>query len=520
MLNKNSYKSGVLWMLLFNVIARGISFVLSIILAKNFLPADTDVYLYVWSLINIVMVIVSAVNLMAAGPEYIRLCETGEFKAAADLNSAMLNIYLLPLMIFSLFTLVVPVGTYHLISGFSNDELRPFSQMLQFSGIWLMMVILNNFLGNVLLNRKYFVGSVIGQVIAAGTTLIFIVLFKDSLGIMGFFLGQITGNLLCFFFYIFQLNTRIKQKFKLFYFRVSGKVVKELLASVSIAIPTLVINFLLMFLLSKLVSGQLSAYNYGSTLSNLPDVILMSQFMSVVGVKFSEISANQQREVLFGALRYFGNHVFFFMSGVAIIMSLISPIVIQFFYGKENLGEPTYNAAVLALAAISSTLAFRSLDVLHNRVFAALQGLSVLMKYTIPAKLLGVAYLLLLYWQWGFAGIVIHQATMPVIIVGLEFYLLGKYLPAKKIKQYVLQILLLTIGSIGIYFLGRFLLNFVFDNTSATIQVVVVCVLALVLGILFEKVFKITMLFDVVLKRVTQFVKRPATRPDTSGTEG
>lgn len=515
MLNKNTYKKGVLWMLLFNVIARGISFILSIILAKNFLPVDTDVYLYVWSLINVVMVIISAVNLMAAGPEYIRLCENGEHENAAKLNSALVNIYLLPLVIFSLITLVAPVETYHFISGFDYAALEPFREMLRFSGFWLVLVILNNFLGNVLLSRKYFVGSILGQAMAAGVTLLFILVTKEPLGIKSFFIGQVIGNLLCLGFYIYQMRMRIRERFRVFYFRLSRKIVKELMASVMIATPTLITNFILVFLLSKLVTGQLSAYNYGSTLSNLPDVIILSQFISVIGVKFSEISASQQRDVLFGALRYFGNHLFFIMSGVAVIITLTSPIIIQVFYGKQSLGESTFNAAVLTLTLISSTLAFKSLDILHNRVFASLQALSVLMKYTVPVKILSIGLLLLLANRFGFEGILIHQLSMPVLMVAVELYLLGKYVPAAKLRTYTGQIVLLTVGGLVAYGAGRLLLNYVVDDMSATVQVFVILALVVVLGILFEKAFKVTMLFELVMKRIAVF-RKPAAKAGTS----
>jgi peptidoglycan biosynthesis protein MviN/MurJ (putative lipid II flippase) len=508
MLSKNSYKNGVLWMLLFNILARGISFVLSVVLAKNFLPVDTDVYLYIGYLISAVLVIVSAINLMAAGPEYIRLCENGETQKAADLNSAIVNIYLLPLLLFALLTFILPVKTYELISGFDRAQLLPVEEMLRFSGCWLILVILNNFLGNILLSRKYFVGSILGQVIAAVVTLLVIILFKEEFGISSFFIGQIAGNLLCFLFYVYQLRLRIKEKFRLFYFRLEGKVLKELVSSIMIAVPTLVTNIILIYLLSHLVTGQLSAYNYGSALANLPDVILLSQFISIIGVKFSEISANEERVVLLRALRYFGTHLFFFMSGVAVIIALTSPVIISVIYGKDSFDTLTFNSAALTLMLISSTLAFKALDIMHNRVFASIQALSVLVKYTFPLKIASICLLILLASQFGFEGILVHQLSMPVIMVAMQLYLLGKYLEPEKLRAYIGRIVLLTFGSMAVYAGCRYLLSYVFIHIPVVIQVLLTCVLVLMTGIFFERIFKTTMLFDVVLKRVALFFNK------------
>ena len=510
MLNKNSYKKGVLWMLLFNIIARGISFILSIILAKNFLPADTDVYLYVWSLINVVMMIVSTVNLMAAGPEYIRLSENGEEKEAAKLNSAFLNIYLAPLLVFTLFTLVVPVATYKAISGFREAQLVPFKEMFRYSGLWLILVIVNSFLGNMLLSRKYFSASVLGQFLAAAITLLFILCFKKDFGIRSFFIGQIVGSLLCFIFYMYQTRVRIKEKLSLFYFRMRPRIRKEMVASLLISLPTLVTNFILVYLLSQLVTGKLSAYNYGTTLANLPDVIFLSQIISVIGVKFSEISASRQQDILFNALRFFGYHLFFLMSGLAIIITLTSPAIIQIFYGKESLGGVTFNAASFTLTLISATLAFKALDSLHNRVFASLQALSVLMKYTLPIKILSIGLLVWLSSRYGFEGILVHQLAMPVLMVLLQFYLLSKYLPAQKIRSYIIHLALILIGSLAVYAGCRFLLAYVFTSISPLIQVLMLCGIVVGIGIIFERIFKITMFFKELSKWQKRFSKRPA----------
>lgn len=495
-------------MLLFNFIARGISFVLSILLAKNFLLSDTDVYLYVWSLINVVLVIITSVNLMAAGPEYIRLCENGDEKEAAKLSSAFLNIYLVPLLIFTVFALLTPIGTYKAISGFNETQLLPFSEMLRYSGLWLILVIVNNFLGNTLLSRKYFSASVLGQFLAAAITLLFIICFKKDLGIGSFFIGQIVGNLVCFIFYMYQTKIRIKEKLTLFYFRMRPKIRKEMVASLLIALPTLITNFILVYLLSQLVTGKLSAYNYGTTLANLPDVIFLSQIISVIGVKFSEIGATRQQDILFNALRFFGYHLFFLMSGLAIIITLTSPAIIQIFYGKESLGEATFISASFTLTLISATLAFKALDSLHNRVFASLQALSVLMKYTLPVKILSIGLLVWLSSRYGFEGILVHQLAMPVLMVLLQFYLLSKYLPAQKIRSYIIHLSLLFTGSLAVYAGCRFLLAYVFMTIPPVIQVLMLCGIVIGIGVVFEKLFKITMFFKELARWKNRLFKR------------
>lgn len=508
MLKRNTYKSGVLWMLLFNGIARGISFILGIILAKSFLPADTDVYLYVWNLINVVMMIVATINLLVVGPAYIRLSESGEDKNANKLNNAFLNIYIAPLVILSLPLFFFPVYSYQLISGFNENQLLPFAKMLSFTGIWLLLVIINNFIGNIFLSKRYFVVYILGQVVAAVVTLLFILLFKSKSGIESFFVGQMAGNLICLAFYFVFLKAKTNQQFRLFVFKLPRKVTRELGAVLLISVPTMAINFLLVFFLSHYDTGQLSAYNYGSALANLPDVILLSQFISVFGVRFSEIGAQKQDNLLFDTFRNFGNHLFFFMTGVAIVLSLTSLIIIQIVYGRESLGESIFNSSALTLALLAAALPFKALDALNNRLFASIQALSSLLKYTLPVKLFNIGLLILFARMFGFKGILIHQLLVPAIMVFTQMLLLGKFFPARKIVNYFKQVSFLLIAGLAVYASCRYLIaNLLFDFHPA-LQLVLVCILVIAIGFVFERLFKLTRFNEMISSRVFELLNK------------
>lgn len=495
-------------MLLFNIIARAISFVLGIILAKNFLPENTDIYLYLWSLINVVLVIVMQLNLMVVGPAYIRLAEAGEEKEAADLNSTFLNIYLVPILLFTLVTFLFPIFSYQVMSGFSGPQLIPFRQVLQFSGIWLALVIINSFIGNIFLSRKYFVVYILGQVIAASVTLILILILKNTAGINSFFIGQVAGNICCLLFYSWHLRGKLKLRLRFLHFRLPVKIVRELGAVLLVSVPTLIINFLLVFYLSHFITGRLSAFNYGSALANLPDAIFLSQFISVFGVRFSEIGAQQEEGVLFNTFRHFGNHLFFFMCGIAVIVSLASPVIVQMVYGKGSLGPDIFNSAALTLTLLAAALPFKALDTLNNRLFASIQALSSLVKYTFPIKILNIGLLMVFVKLYGFYGLLAHQIVMPVVMVTVQIFLLGKYFPAQKIKAYFGQVIFITVAGLVVYTGSRYLLSYLFIHIPPLLQLVLVCLLITLLAVIFERMFKLTTFNKIVFSKITGFLQR------------
>lgn len=509
MLRQNTYRKGVLWMLLFNGIAKGISFILGIILAKNFLPQETDIYLYVWGIINVVMMIVSSVNLMVVGPAYILLSETDTSDKAAKLCSALMNIYMLPLVLFSIVTLALPFFTYGALSGFTHDQLFPYGGMLRFSGIWMLLVVLNLFLGNLFMSRKFFVVYILGQVIAAVITLAVILLFKNKIGINSFFIGQLAGNITCLLFYLFFISSKLQIKLKPFYFYIPPKIIREVGAVLIISVPTMVINFLLVYYLSHYEIGQLSAYNYGSALSNLPDVIFLSQLVSVFGVRFAEIMARRENDALFDTFRFYGNHLFFFMSGVAIIISLASPAIIQTIYGKEDLGKPIFDSAVLSLSLLAASLPFKALDVMNNRLFASIQALSSLVKYTLPVKIFNIGLMLVMERIYGFNGLLVHQILMPIVMVLVQIYLLGKFFPLNKIHNYYAQVLLLLVCGLAVYAGIQFLSGSLLEAMNPYMEIVVVCIVVVIMGLIIEKIFRLTSFHNLILtKGLALFKKR------------
>jgi peptidoglycan biosynthesis protein MviN/MurJ (putative lipid II flippase) len=508
MLRQNTYKKGLLWLLLLNVIAKGITFILGIILAKNFLPRETDIYLYIWSLISIVSIIVSQVNLMVAGPAYIALIERKEDKQAADLCSAFFNIYTVVLSVLALVIVAAPLFAYGAISGFTDSQLGPFTPMLRISGIWLVFTILNTVIGNIFLSRKYFVVYMLGQVIVSVIAILLILILKHEFGVDSFFIGQLVGNLVCFIFYLVLLRRKLNQRIRLFYFSMPGKTLKEIGAVLVVSIPTLIVNLLLVYYLSNFSTGQLSAYSYGSAIANLPDAIFLSQVISIFGVKFAEEAAKDQKGTLFNTFRFFGNHLFFFMGGIAIVLSLGGFLVIQFLYGRQNLGDEVFESAVLSLSLLASALPFKSLDVLNNRLFASLQALSSLVKYTLPVKLFNIGLLILMANSFGFKGVLWHQLFMPAVVVLVQIALLGKFFPASRIKKYYTQVLALLCICVLVYVAGYFLVKQFIEHINPYLLMFGICLMVLLAGYLVEKLFRLTTFNRLLLDKGTILWKK------------
>ncbi len=469
---------------------------LGIILARSFIPEHTDMYLFVWNGINVVLIFISTINLLVVSPAYIRLKENGEPGKANQVNNFFFNFYFIPLILFSLLCFLAPVWLFDAFSGFDDHILSSFSPVLRYSGIWMLLVLLNNFFGNILLSNRLFSFSLAGQVIVAITTISFIVLARDSMGISSFFAGQITGNILCFLFYQYFLIKKVGYAFRLFVFSVPVKIVRETIASILSAVVTLTGNFLFLYFLSELTTGYLSAYNYGSNLANLPDVLLLSQFVSIIGVRFSAINARDDHDTLYIAYSSLSYHVFFLMAGIAILLSLLSPVFIRNIYGENALGAEIFNAAVFAMAMISLILPFKAIDVLNNRLLASYQAMSVVVRYTIPLKVFNICVLVILAYWGNFKSLLAFQLISPVLVVLMQLWVIKRYFFKERILQHTLKLFSLLLLCLFLYGVAWVCNTYVFSKNSEVNRVIMLLLLVVVLAFLVERLFRITIFYS------------------------
>ncbi len=511
---QSTWSRSVLWMLLFNAITRGINFVLSIILARNFLPEDTDIYLFVWNGINVMLMFVSTVNIMVVSPAYIRFKENNEIGKANSINSFFFNCYFIPLLLFSVVSFFTPVWLYSNISGFDDETILSFSGLLRYSGIWMALVLLNNFFGSILLSNRNFVGSLIGQVITAIVTLSFIAVAGKQLDLSVFFKGQIVGNILCFLFYQGLLIRKIKYRIRLFTFSVPFRILREAIASMMSALVTLSANFLFIYFLTQLAIGHLSAYNYGSNLANLPDVLLLSQFVSVIGVRFSSLNAKNDDKALFSAYSGFSYHVFFLMAGISILCSVLSPLFVDILYGKEKLGYDVYSDSVFAMTIISLVLPFKALDVLNNRLLASFQAISIVVRYTIPLKIFNMGLLIVIA-TWGdFKSLVVFQLIAPVLVVSMQLLVIKKYFYRTQLNKHIYNLIRLFFLSLIVYVLTWLCKVYLLESIPVAGQIVMLVILVLLLLLTIERFFKMTIFYSWIRSRLAFTGKLGKGTPD------
>lgn len=495
----NTYKTGFVWTVGLNVAARGLNFLLGVLLARSFAPASTDVYLFVWSVIGLVLICTSTINLLAASPGYIKLKETGKIHEAAMLNNALLNVYIFPLLLISVVIFFFPYFVFSNTTGFDYKQLLACETMLRLSGLWLILFIVNNFLGNILLSNKFFAASLIGQVIIGLIAVLFFVVLKKEYGASAFFWGHMAGNIVALVFQVAVIRKHIPFKFSPFYFRFPPAVVKEVLTVLSTTVPTMISNFMVVYFLSKMGEGSVSSYNYANNLSNLPDVILLSQITSIAGIKMSEISVTFDNTLLFNTYSFLCRHMFFLMSGIAVVVIVAGPDIISIIYGHKM--EPhVFDLSVLALSILVIALPVKSLDIMNNRLFASLQGLSKILKYSFPIKIIGIILLFGLASFLGFTGVMLYFVIMPVTFVVLYFSQLKTRFQIDLLRKHITQMCTLFACAITVYMLCWLISKYFFTETPPMLRIILFSLIVLFFSFLIERILGLTQFMTIIQK--------------------
>ena len=439
--SQNNYKKIFVSATALNIVARGLNFLIGVYLAKHFLPVETDLYLFVWNIISVFLAFTGSIDLLLVLPTYIRYKIEKGIAAANDLSNIFFWFYFTTAFVIGLLVVLFPREVFRIISGFSENQLSGNFLFLRMTGLWLLFSLIHNYFSNLLTANKYFAVALLGQVFVGATTIGCLFYFREDIGGMSFLWGQLAGQAICLIFYSYVLYTKVNWRIAAPVFRLSRVIWKELGSLMAGALPVFVRNYLGFYLLSRLGPGFLSSYNYGSALANIPDVIFTSQIAVIAGVKLSETHATEGEKGLLKTYDTLSRHMLFFISGIAIIASVCSPLIIHFIYGNTSLKLIGFHYTEITLTLLALTLPIKSIDVLNNRLIASLQRLAFSVKFILPLHFINIIILVALTKFFGFYGFLSFQLLAPLLVVFVQFVVIKKLFSRMDLRSMIRRIL-------------------------------------------------------------------------------
>ncbi|MBL0191328.1 MAG: hypothetical protein IPQ18_08285 [Saprospiraceae bacterium] len=462
MTNNQSYFKSVLYSTGLNVVSKLIVFLNTIILAYFFGTGEqTDIYFYLISVIGFATSFLGILDYTVIIPEMIKTKEQEGSAKANLLGNTFLGIYFLFGIIMLVIVFINPVSFFSFFSPYDHEHLNKYYDILILGGILIFFFQINNLLSAILTSYKYFIVPIVISIINSLLSIIFTSIFSESYGIRAAVYGLLIGYLINFIVLIILFDRMIKWDFLKIHISLDKRVLMNSGLIIINFIPVNLRNYISIYLLNSMPSGTYSAFNLAQNVSIVPEVFIVSQVLSVFGIKFSELYAKNQKEELGKTVEVIFTILLLILFPIALIVYFSADSIIEFLYYRGEFKLKSLEITALCLTFFAFLIPFRMPDALFTRLFTSIQ----LYKTTVPlgaiAHIIIAGLMYFLTTEYGLRGYFYSMIIGYGFIMPFVFYLIGK-LKAEYIftKGLIQKTLIVIFATLLLFFIITFLLHF------------------------------------------------------------
>ena len=229
-------------------------------------------------------------------------------------------------------------------------------------------------------------------------------------------------------------------------------------------LPVSLRSYITIFMLSGLGAGIITSYNYGSQIALIPEIMIVTQIMAVMNIKYNELSAQNRLDEIDRLFRKSMKLLFFILLPLGCLIFLLSREILEvvFIFKKKSEFQSLDNiAGFMGLFAI--VLPFRALDLMISNITTAQQKIK---EGVLFATILHVSIAILIFMAvnlFSLTGFYIITIFVYIVIMPAFYYFfLKKVTPFIKIgnwlKDSLLFIILMLIGIVCVFLLKKYLL--------------------------------------------------------------
>ncbi len=486
---QESYRKGIINSTLLNIVSKGLGFINSILLVYLFgTNLGTDAYFLVISTATFVAsFFIGAVSYVII-PEAMRLRINEGVRFEQEYLNFFFWLFLFAGVLLFLLVLLQPVFFYSLFSKFTSEELSASRKLLLLSCFVFPLNLLTNFLILVLTSHKYFTVPMVVAIINSCIGIILVFALKGTLGITAAIVAYIAGSAINIVWILYYMVRKLKWSF--FQFSTpSKKNWRNLLLAEINLLPVSFRSYTMIYMLSGLGAGIITAYNYGMQIALIPEIMIVSQVNAVFGIKFNELSATDNMEEMNRLFQQSMKLLFGALLPVALIFSLLSSEIIEvIFLFKNKTGDNSFMLIAGFIACFAITLPFRAIDAMVASVMIARQKIKEGVVFSFLLNCTIIAITIIVVQEFGLRGfywliVFVFAILIPVFYI----FFTKKILPFLKLGQWFRQsffyMVLMLGAATGVFFLKKYYL----EGTGLMNNITVVGIVIIAAAFFFNK---------------------------------
>jgi putative peptidoglycan lipid II flippase len=502
-LSAESYKKGILISTIFSFISKVLVFVNGLIIAFYFGSTTTvDFYFYMVSFISLVTTVISSLNQTVLIPEAMTLrTRVGNNSSVHFLNYFLL-IYFTVGFLAVIITYSNPVYFIKLFSNFGIKTIIENYNQIRLMLPLLLLMVISSILVDICTSYRYFTFPMIINVVNSTFSTIFILLLHNSLSIKSAALGLLLGYFCNNIFLLIFLFKKLGWSFEFKSVHITSKVKFD---SIYIFIGSLISTSFLyipVFLFSGFDAGTITSYNYGNSLSMLPNQLITIQFSSVAAIKLNELFAKKKSDEFAKTFIKSTNILVFFMTIIAGIYFLLSNEIITLAMKRGRFDDNAVATTAYFLKYLGFLLPLLAISTMLSRIFVAAKKIKESFYFQIISNIIYSVFLFFCVKIFGITGYVfgvlivyLFNISLMIILFKNHFIfidflnILSHYIKTNLLNIFIVMALFTLIHNCKIY------------NNFVTISIV--SSIYLILIIILNNLFKINSDFTESLKSVS-----------------
>ena len=411
LIKAESYTRGMTLSVLFNIISKGILFLLTIIIARYFgSTIKTDIYFFVFTTMILFSSFINNIDTAVLIPESMRLREKeGDEKANSFLNY-FLMIYFVIGMLFTVGMYFFGTTIFGLISKFSQADIIIYRNYFWAGSFFFIFHVLTNYFNSILTSLKYFSLPMVISSVKSCIVIVCIFLLRAEYDVMSVIAGGLISYAVNLLIQMYILYKIAGWKFSFKKPPIRKSTWSNVFYSELGQITTVASSMFPLYLLSGFGSGVISVMNYGKNIADIPNTLVTSQFANVIGIKLNEEFARKDYAGMNETFLSISKMMVFILVPLGCFMFVFAEPIVELFYNRGNFTQQAVVDSAKFMQLLSITIFSIGVNAIVTRIFVAIQAIRQAFFYQVVLNIILIAAIWICtryYGAYGYAYAII-----------------------------------------------------------------------------------------------------------------
>ncbi|MFM6925023.1 MAG: lipid II flippase MurJ [Ferruginibacter sp.] len=418
-----SYKRGMILSVVFNIISKGILFLLTVIIARYFgSDIKTDIYFFVFTSMVLFSGFINSIDTAVLIPESMRLRqEEGDNKAMEFLNYFLL-VYVLIGLLFTALMYFYGTAIFGLISKFTTADIITYRNYFFAGSLFFIFNVLTNYLNNILASLKYFSLPMIISIVKSCVVIVCIFLLKEKYDVLSVIIGGLISYAVNLIIQIYILHKVTGWKFTFKKPAIQKTTWSNVFYAELGQITTVASSMFPLYLLSGFGSGIISIMNYGKNIADIPNTLVSSQLANVSGIKLNEEVARNDHAAMNETFLHTSRLMVFILVPVGCFMFVFAEPITALFYQRGSFTQQAVIDSAKFMQLLSITIFSIGINAVVTRIFISMQAIKQSLLYQVTLNLLLIFAIWLFTKSYGEYGYPYGVILINIInFIGMYF---------------------------------------------------------------------------------------------------